>query len=1387
MDADCATTSATSATSATTTPIPSIPSAWSIMICPNCQTSNPANAKFCIECGQPLPRVCAVCGASNPPGARFCNQCGTPLPAAADGGYASQETAPNEQGQAERATAGLKAASPPAGSRRRARTAATPATVQAEASPAAAPHVGDTGAEHAEERRVVTMLFADITSSTALADGMDAEDVRALLGGFFATMTREIHRHGGTVEKYIGDAVMAVFGLPVAHEDDPVRAVRAALDMQAALRLYNEERAAADVAAPELKMRIGINTGEVVAAAAAAEGGDFLITGDAVNVAARLQQAAAPGTILIGPRTYRATVGAVVLRALASVRVRGKAAPLRAWQALALLDPSAAPMPRPRGVQGLRAPLVGRDLELSLLQTVHTRVTSERRPHLVTILGAPGIGKTRLAREFVTAAVGACEPGKQPLVLDGRCPQYGEAVTYWPLAEMLRALCGFTALEPAASARAKLVDKVRETLRAAGRTEDPEVLAAYLGYTIGIESAKRRQALLPGDSQQLQEGLLRAWRVIFEALAAPCGLIVLIDDIHWADGALLDLLEYVAERASGVPLLLLCPARPELLERRPEWGGGKRNYVMLSLEALPPHDADRLVRALLPGEGVPESLRQGILRKGEGNPFFFEEIIRMLADRGILTHDGEGNASWRVAPEWEDSAEVTDPVIPDTVQGVLAARLDLLAEPERDMLQHAAVIGRSFWPGALRNLHPRQEDDLGEVLSALEAKDLIRESERPEASVAPPGEPLYTFTHALTREVTYATIPRTRRAHEHQRVAEWLEELARGREAEFADLIAQHYSRYYQQANLARARNSARRQAVRAKVIYYLVLAGDQAASRHAAGKAERYFTEALTLLEDESLIEDVPRRVELFVKRGETYWAQLRGDAAWDDYREALRLWSAYSAFMVVDGSPKADVPAVEASVSAPIGADGALAALAAAPIDQGAPLSLPLDWRAWGLRLYRALVLLPSRSPSLFQQPPTHEELLPYLQEGLRLVDELGLRETLDGAALLAAQAFYWWSWPEQRGERELLDALHGAQEAVRIADALDDPKSASEALDALGNIQAITTDLRGNLESQTRRLHWARRLDEVAELVDIQAEVGMANTLTGNFATAVEHARLALELATAADADILRMRALRSLTLAYFESDRWPETIRSGEHLQQVARGNLYPQTPHHRWALLAWAIALARTGERDAADALTRRVSMAADRAEEQYVELFKARLALARGALKEARQLLISAVEARSGRFILPALLAEVAELGARTGDRALFDRYSAQALELGWRSGARKARAQAMRARGIVGIADEQWDEAQDDLQCALDRYIELGAPWEEARTRYALSGLYQRRGAAGDAELARMELTRALALFEQQKAVRDIARARAALAGGEVRLPQGTPGASYG
>lgn len=1397
------------------------------MICPHCGAENPPNARFCNNCGRPLPRVCANCGAENPPGARFCNQCGMPLdsvPAAAPAAPpipAAPSTVPaaGADGQGSTPSGGVtvtrgprsgrlggSAAASGARTRRPSRNSSGGAAV-AEAEPASANTAGGAGTapdDHTEQRRVVSVLFADVTGSTAMADAMDAEDVRSLLGAFFARMARAIHRHGGTVEKYIGDAVMAVFGLPTAHEDDPIRAVRAALDMRAALRDYNEQRRALDPDAVELQMRIGINTGEVVAASGAAEGRDFLITGDPVNVAARLQQTAAPGGILVGPRTYRGTTGAVVYRALAPITVRGKARPIRVWEAVSLVEREAAPSPRPRGVQGVRTPLVGRDAELGLLRALYARVVGERRPHLVTIVGAPGVGKTRLAREFIeTTRAEDAAGGRSPLFLHGRCPQYGEAITYWPLSEMLRALGGFTAMDAPETARRKLLAAVREALRVARRDEDAETLAAYLGYTIGIETPERRQALLPSESQQMQEGLFRAWRVFFEALAARRPLLLLVDDIQWADDILLDLLEYVAAKAGAVSLLLICPARPELLERRPGWGGGRRNYAIIGLEALTDGDAERLVRALLPGDDVPERLRRGILRKGEGNPFYFEEIVRMLVDRGILVRD-EATGNWRIAPEWEGSEELYDPAIPDTVQGVLAARLDLLSEPERDVLQHAAVIGRYFWPEALIALHPHLRDQLDAALDALRAKDLIHESERSEASVAPPGVQLYTFNHALTREVTYATIPRTRRAHEHQQVAEFLEGLAKGREAEFADVIAQHYRQYYAQANLSRERNGARRLAVRDKVVHYLTLAGEQAAGRHAGAKAVRYFTDALALLEEDARAEDVPARVQLSMRRGDAHWSLLRGDEAWADYREALRLWSSFSAYMVEgEARPDGTIAAAvvvgaangmangaakkteqgkepekeQGAISAPVGADGAARAVAELNVAPGAPLALPLDWRTWGLRLYRLLVQLPTRSGGLFQQPPAHEELLQYLQEGLRLAEEMSQHETLEGAALLTAKAFFWWSWGERRGERELLDALRSAREAVRITEGLDDPSGASEALDALGNIQAITNDLRGNLESQTRRLHWARRLDDPTELVDINGEVCSAYTLVGEYATAAEHGQRALDLAEASEADPLRARALRSLALAFFEWDHWPETMRLGERLQALTLGPT-PLGDTIRWALLAWAIALARTGEREAADDVARRALGSTEGESEQFIELFKARLALARGAMKEARQRMLLAIECRSGRVVLPALLADLAELGARTGDREMYDRFGAQALELGWRSGARKPLAQAFRARGVVAVADARWDDALSDLETALSRQRELGTTWEQARTRYALAGLYQRRGAEGDADQARDELGAALSLFEGLGAPRDIARARAALAGGDVRLP---------
>ena len=386
--------------------------------------------------------------------------------------------------------------------------------------------------------------------------------------------------------------------------------------------------------------------------------------------------------------------------------------------------------------------------------------------------------------------------------------------------------------------------------------------------------------------------------------------------------------------------------------------------------------------------------------------------------------------------------------------------------------------------------------------------------------------------------------------------------------------------------------------------------------------------------------------------------------------------------------------------------------------------------------MRLYRALAQLPARNPGLFRQPPPHEELLAYLEEGLRLASELGQRDTLDYAELLTASAFFWWSWAERRGERELLDAYRSAREAVRITEKLGDARAASEALDALGNLQAIMSDLTGYLESQQRRLRWAESIEDRQELVDINTEVSQAYQLVGDLVESVRYASAANDLAIEAASDELRVKALWRLTLAWAEWDRWPEALQAGAELIERAQHTVMRHTSHHRWALLSLATIYARMGDADTATRLARSGAESSEPAERtpQYVELARARLALARGATREARQILLAALDLRSGRHSMAAVMAELAEIAARVGDSDLYDRFGPGALELGWRSGARKALAQAVRARAIVAISAGRWDDALADAQSAIRRYVELGCAWEEARSRYALAGLYRRR-----------------------------------------------------
>ena len=737
------------------------------MRCPNCQTLNPPNAKFCLECGYRL-LVCPNCGTVNPPAAKFCIECGLPLPSITErvrnaGTPSTRDTQTDTQEIKEANTNNrINQASTSSetilDSRPANDTASLPTIRQDERQyPAlgAINRASTTDNKRAatafdgnkssidrlttpEERRVVTIMFADITGSTPLADRLDPEDMRAILTGYFNLMTEQIRRHGGTVEKYIGDAVMAIFGAPVAHEDDPDRGIRAALDMQAALNRFNTRRLEHDPSATRLQMRIGINTGDVAAPGAQFRRQDFLITGDAVNVASRLQQAASPDTILVGERTYLSTRNVFDFRPIAPLQLKGKHEPVHAWVVQGLKggrEVSPAIAQHPRGIEGLQSPLVGRQLELTLMHTTYARVQAEQRPHLITLLGAPGIGKSRLVREFIlreeeaaksaSSAHGRDKAGPHPRVLQGRCPPYGEGITYWPLIEILRSLLHVREGERREALEERLVQFVLETLTAAQSSEDAEQVAHALIRSIGSGFSDGGSAQYMGDRREIQRStysksteqggpqvaLMRAWRVFLEAIAEQGPLILEIDDLQWADEALLDLLEYLTDRISQAPILFICPARPDLFERRREWGGGRRNFTTIVLESLSREESGELITGLLNTQELPDVLYHTIQSRAEGNPFFVEEIVRMLIDQGVLVkQDGcwrpseqnEAVLSELASPATPPEDTLIDqhyvlplPRLPDTVQGVLAARVDLLSQVEKQVLQDAAIIGRT--------------------------------------------------------------------------------------------------------------------------------------------------------------------------------------------------------------------------------------------------------------------------------------------------------------------------------------------------------------------------------------------------------------------------------------------------------------------------------------------------------------------------------------------------------------------------------------------------------------------------------------------------------------------------------------------------------------------
>ena len=601
----------------------------------------------------------------------------------------------------------------------------------------------DAPAATREVRKTVTVVFCDVTGSTALGERLDPESLRTVMSRYFERMQAVLESHGGTVEKFIGDAVMAVFGIPVVHEDDAVRAVRAAHEMQAALAELN-----ADLErewSVTLQTRIGVNTGPVVAGDPSA--GQALVTGDAVNTAARLEQAAGPGEILIGEETFALARDAIDADPVDPLALKGKADVVDAYRLLSVRA----------GVAGherrLDSPMVGRDLQLRMLLDAFEAATTEDACHLFTVLGPAGIGKSRLVREFVASVAGRAQ------VLSGRCLSYGEGITFWPIAEMAIQAAGIAEDDPPERARAEL----RELLEG---TPDGETVAAHLSGMLGLDGSG------PVEPPW-------AVRRFLEALGRRRPLVAVFDDIHWAEPTLLEVIEHVGAWSRDVPILLVCMARPELLEDRPGWGGGQRNATSVHLEPLSEPEADALIENLLGHPALTPEIRERIRAAANGNPLFVEEMLSMLVDDAVLVQkDGE----------WVATTDLSNVQVPPAISALLASRLDRLSPEERRVVEAAAVVGEVFDRSAVRALVPgesagRIEDHLGRLL----LKDVLR----PVPSDLGGADGL-RFRHILLRDAAYDAIPKAERASLHEAFAEHLQASLAERTTEFDEFIGYH-------------------------------------------------------------------------------------------------------------------------------------------------------------------------------------------------------------------------------------------------------------------------------------------------------------------------------------------------------------------------------------------------------------------------------------------------------------------------------------------------------------------------------------------------------------------------------------------------------------------
>ena len=717
------------------------------MICTNCNTLNEAGRKFCMECGARLATGCPNCGAQNPDEAKFCGECGTAFAASAQ-----------------------------------------PAT----AGPAVAP-------SGSSERRLVTVLFADLVGFTTLAADQDPEDTRDLLTRYFELTRTIIERYGGTIEKFIGDAVMAVWGAPTAFEDDAERAVRAALDIVSNVPSLGDRF--------EVQVRAGLLTGEAAVTIGAT--GQGMVAGDLVNTASRLQSVAPPGTVLVGESTYHAASGAIAFEEAGEQLLKGKAAPVPAWRATAVVAL--------RGGSGrsgaIEPPFTGRDEELRLLKELFHSAEREGRARLAAVIGQGGIGKSRLAWEFEKYIDGVVDTVYWHY---GRSPAYGEGISYWALAEMVRGRAGIAETDAPDVARAKLREAVDEWLadEQERRWVEPRI-AALLAL----------EPMPPGSRDEL----FAAWRAFFERVAERGPTVMIFEDLQWADEGMLDFIAELLDRSRNKPIFVVALARPEMNERHPGWGASVRNISQMSLEPLAPEQMHELVRGSVPG--ISDDAAGAIVGRAEGIPLYAVETIRMLIDRGDLVAAGDGT--------YEMRSTLDNLAVPETLHALIAARLDALGDADRRLMQTAAVVGQSFTADALAAIAGDGLDSVRDRLSAMVQRQLVAVDHDPRS----PERGQYQFVQAVVKEVAEGSLSRADRRTLHVAAARYYESLG---DDELAGVLASHYGEAYKASS-----PGPEAEALAAQARVSLRAAADRAFSLHSYRQAFAYVEQTLAVTTD--------------------------------------------------------------------------------------------------------------------------------------------------------------------------------------------------------------------------------------------------------------------------------------------------------------------------------------------------------------------------------------------------------------------------------------------------------------------------------------------------------------------------------------------------------